>query len=127
MDRMSRTFISIETESGMRTDVVYAEKRACTRKGLHVNAIVQPDGAAPIPARTVDISTTGVCLLVSNSVALGAMSLINFEFMMDGQVHPIEAIGEATQSVVGSDGVRIGFHFKRLSMSSMIAISRYIG
>jgi hypothetical protein len=126
MDRSKRTFVSVQTPGGIRTAVAFSEQRKADRKALQVNASLQCDDGPVIGGRTVDISTHGICVHVRYSLSEGESWRIVFDLPHEGKVYPIEAVGCVAQRVVGADGIRIGFQFKRLSMASLIAISRYL-
>lgn len=123
----SRIFRSRETHKGIQTDIAYEEKRAASRRPLAVNARLHKEGEACLSARTVDLSSTGICLLVAQSLPFNEPWTIEFEMYVEGKPQAIQVLAEVQQMIVSSDGVRIGFQFKRLNMSSMIAISRYVG
>ncbi|MES2297786.1 MAG: PilZ domain-containing protein [Pseudomonadota bacterium] len=123
-----RIFRSTETSEGMRNDVQYSENenRGAVRKALQVSAMLQTEGGPAIGGKTVDISTSGICVLTNYSLATGESWLIEFDLQLDGKVYHFEAVGMVAQRVVASNGIRIGFQFKRVSMASLIAISRYM-
>ncbi|MCG2583253.1 PilZ domain-containing protein [Massilia sp. TS11] len=94
---------------------------------MAVNARLHREGGASLPARTLDVSSTGISLLVGQSLPFHEPWTISFDMFVEGQPHAVSLLAEVQQMIVGSDGVRIGFQFKRMSMASMIAISRYVG
>lgn len=126
MDSVARIFRSKITNAGMRTDVAYSEKRMSERKALLINATLHHLGLPSLPARTIDISTNGICLLAPKSLIPGDVWRICFDLSVGGCIQPIEALALVTQQVIGSEGVRIGFQFTRMNLTSMLAISRYV-
>ncbi len=127
MESGRTTFRTRQTAAGTVTQVVLSEQRTTERRALQVNArLLAQEGNIVIPARTVDISANGLSLLVDRSLKQGEVWEIAFDLPMDGKFHPIEAVAQVANGIVASNGVRIGFQFKRLNMASMIAITRFV-
>lgn len=126
MSRIRHTFRSTQTQQGMRTDIVYAEKRVALRKSLQVGVALNQDGAPAVRGRSLDISVSGMSVMLEQPIKPGQLWQIRFDLMVDGRIYRIEAVGEMVQRVIVSDGIRTGFHFKRLNMQSMILISRFV-
>lgn len=103
-----------------------AEQRQAPRKILRVKAMWVMDGAAPVVARTLDIGSTGVSLLLNESVPTGRRGKVTFEMYFDGTSHIVTAQASVIHCIFSSSGFKAGLQFSNLDMSTMTVISRFM-
>jgi hypothetical protein len=126
MEQLQSTFRTIETESGLRNAVAVEDQRATERRALQVSVRLLQEGFAPLTGRTVDVSGSGVSLMLDLALPRGQIWQLDFDIPYEGIIQRVNALGQVAHHVMSANGVRVGFQFKRLSMASMIAISRYV-
>ena len=126
MDRNHSTFRCTETESGVRVDVTFSEKRTDTRRAVHVGARMRHGDAAPITGRTVDICASGMAVLTQHEMVPGDVWEITFSLFHDGLEHQMVVLAEVMHNVHSADGIKVGFRFIRLGIASLITISKFM-
>lgn len=95
----------------MITDSVET-RRVVPRKPLRARAQVAAPGAAVQNGMTVDLSASGVSIMLAEQVANGALCTLRFEMPVAGKTHVVQATAIVVYCVcVGQKGFRIGFHF----------------
>ncbi len=104
----------------------FNEQRKSIRKVLKVKALVTVDGGAPFLARTLDLGGDGLCLVVPQRIAQGAMAEVRFELFHAGKATPISVKTRAQYAILSSDEYKVGFQFVNLELSSMASISRFL-
>jgi hypothetical protein len=105
---------------------VYNELRAAKRKALKVKALLAMDGEDMIVARTADVGSDGLCLMVGKSLKTGAVGMVRFELFQDGKVKSI-AVTAAVQYCILSNGeYKVGFRFVNLQLSAMASLAQYL-
>ena len=109
-------------------NVFNLNKRGAPRVPLNVPAQVFAQSLGQMNAKTVDISITGICILVSSTIELGQLCDISFDVPLNGisshikvKAHPVYCI----QS--GRDGYMVGMHFdENITGSSMENLNKLI-
>lgn len=96
-----------------------AETRSYPRKILRSNARVVLPGKSPMYARTVDVSLGGLCMMITEQIAVGQDCDIGFEAPLNGSVVRIFATGKVIYSILrGTDGFRTGVQFTKLDSAN---------
>jgi c-di-GMP-binding flagellar brake protein YcgR len=102
--------------------------RVDERKIIRCNAVVYLKNSRPLKARTVDISTSGMCIMTVENVAHNQMCGISFETPVNGTLVKVEAVAKVVYSIcVGRDGFRLGLQFSNLDANSQAALERILG
>ena len=87
-------------------------KRVNPRSRLRERAQVALPGAAVLGGTTIDISTSGVSIMVHEQIANGTECWVRFEIPDCGRKNIVQAQAKAIYSVcVGEQGFRVGFQF----------------
>ncbi len=84
------------------------------------------EGIAPQPARTLDVGSDGVCLVLANPLHPGTVATVRFEIFHDGKATPVTARSKVTYCILGHDGFKVGFQFVNLELSAMAALSKFL-
>lgn len=88
------------------------EARRAPRKNLRARAQVAAPAEPVQNGWTVDVSVSGVCIMLAEQVQNGAKCVIRFEVPVDTQKKIVQAAATAVYCVcVGRQGFRVGFHF----------------
>jgi hypothetical protein len=99
-------------------------RRTTPRKPLRARAQVAPPGSSVQSGMTVDVSASGVSLMLDEQIASGAVCSIRFEMPVAGKTHVVQATAIAVYSVcVGQKGFRVGFHFNKADPARMQLIN----
>ncbi len=78
--------------------------------------------------KTVDISFTGISVVVPDPIPAGSMCTIAFDVMIKGKTTPVALPAKVAYNVLmGSRGFRIGFQFARLSDSHIACLKELMG
>jgi hypothetical protein len=87
-------------------------RRVTPRKPLRARAQVAAPGAPVQSALTVDVSVSGVSLMLPEQLATGAACQIRFEIPVGGKTHVVQGSAKVVYCVcVGQKGFRAGFQF----------------
>lgn len=100
------------------------ETRIAPRKILRVRAKVMLNGGRPpVMGRTIDISTSGISVMLEDSLAAGESCVIAFEAPIRGTIRKVMASAKAVYSICGADGFRTGFQFVQLDAANTSIIN----
>lgn len=111
----------------INTSVNPKDARTEVRTLLRCNAQILFRDAPPMPARTVDISTKGICVIVPQDLARGQECGITFKTSIDGDQVEVNVVGKVVYSIcVGTQGFRIGYQFTNVEPASRHAIDQLI-
>jgi c-di-GMP-binding flagellar brake protein YcgR len=99
------------------------ENRVAPRKILRVRARVVVQGGATLNGKTVDISASGICILVEGPVPVGHTCMIIFDAMVKGAPKQVNATGKVVYSIFSRDGFRTGFQFNQLTPANTALIN----
>ena len=102
------------------------EQRQSDRKILKTKALVAADGADPVPARTVDISASGMSITLPGPMKVGDTGMIKFDLFYDGKVTPITARAKASYCIFSSGEFKVGLQFLNLDLSAMTVLAKYL-
>lgn len=102
------------------------EQRQAGRKVLKVKAVVAMEGSNPIPARTMDVAASGMCVALDQPLSVGQAGQIAFSMYFDGQAHMLNVRGRVSYCIFGGGEFKVGFQFTNLPMDAAGTISKYI-
>lgn len=102
------------------------ETKSIARKIVRTRAMLVLEGAAPMPARTVDISTAGATVTVGEQVKVGQRGHLSFELLLEGKPQLISARVSATHCIFSGDELKVGLHFLSPEPATVAAISRFM-
>ncbi|MDQ1920189.1 PilZ domain-containing protein [Massilia pseudoviolaceinigra] len=105
---------------------MFNEQRQSQRKVLKVRAHVVVDGFAPVAVRTVDISSSGMCIVSPDPIQEGANALLRFDLSVDGNVTAIEVRSRASYCILSHGDFKVGFNFLNLSLSGMTQLAKFM-
>ncbi|MDM5180585.1 PilZ domain-containing protein [Massilia sp. DJPM01] len=105
---------------------MFSEQRQSQRKILKVKAIVVVDGFSPVTVRTVDIGSSGMCVMSPDPVQVGAEALLRFDLVVDGSVTAIEVRSRASYCILSHGDFKVGFNFLNLSLSGMTQLVKFM-
>lgn len=74
--------------------------------------------------RTVDISTSGICLLLEGPLVAGESCVVAFEAPVNGTVRKVMVSAKAVYSIYSGEGFRIGFQFVQLDAANTSIINQ---
>lgn len=104
------------------------ETRIATRKVLRCRAkVLLNGGRPPLMGRTVDISLSGISLMLGESLPAGESCVVAFETPVNGNMKRVIASVKAVYSICGADGFRVGFQFVNLDMANTAIINSIAG
>jgi len=84
------------------------------------------DGAAPLPGRTLDISTTSISLTLGHKLAVGQTGQVSFELFLDGKAQILSCRSTVTYCIFSGDEFKLGFQFVNLDLAALTAISKFL-
>lgn len=99
------------------------EGRVASRKILKVRARVVLQSGGNFPGRTVDISISGICVMLESPVQPGQVCMILFENLVKGVLKQVSASGKVVYCICGKDGFRTGFQFNQLTPANTAVIN----
>jgi hypothetical protein len=104
------------------------ETRVAPRKVLRCRAKVMLDGGRPpMMGRTIDISISGICLMLESPLVAGESCVIAFEAPVNGTMRRIMVSAKTVYSIYSSDGFRIGLQFVQLDAANTSIINQIVG
>lgn len=110
----------------MAKHTVFNEQRTATRKIVKVKARLVIDGQAPVVARTVDVSSAGMCIQVAEPCRTGVSCQISFDLFYDGKSTPISARSKIAYCILSGNEFKVGLVFQNLDLSAMTALARFL-
>jgi hypothetical protein len=103
------------------------DTRIAPRKVLRCRAKVMLNGGRPpVMGRTVDISTSGISLMLDVSLPAGESCVISFEAPVNGTMRKLMVSAKAVYSICGADGFRIGMQFVQLDAANTSMINELV-
>jgi hypothetical protein len=101
------------------------ELRKTPRIIFHRPAILHFNPDQSRPARTVDISAEGLCIMADLSLVSGHACAVEFNAALNQEPLPLRLEGRVAYCVLaGPAGFRIGLHFPELDAASKKHIAR---
>ena len=103
-------------------------KRAAPRIPLHVPARLQVSGGSSVEARTVDVSTSGMCVMAPVALDSGQLCEVTFDVPLKGGHSSVTAVVQSVYSVhSGHEGYKIGMRFVENTVNATTAtLHQYI-
>jgi len=106
---------------------VGADARGEPRRAWPRRAVVLVEGQPRQPARTIDISISGLSLMTERPVPLNARCGICISFLRGEVLSQIEVAGNAVYSIlVGTKGYRTGIQFTQIDSATRALISQIV-
>lgn len=102
------------------------DQRQASRKILRAKAMVVLDGAAPTPARTLDICQSGLSLTMGHMVQAGSAGNVSFEMFIDGKPQIITCRAKVSYCIFSGDDVKVGFQFVNPDQVAIAAITKFM-
>ena len=102
------------------------DQRQGVRKILRVRAMMVIDGAAPVPARTFDLSLAGVSVTSGSKLEPGQVGQVVFEMLVDGKPQIITCRAKVSHCIFSGNEFKVGFVFLPLNADATAAITKYM-
>lgn len=103
------------------------DTRIAPRKVLRCRAKVMLNGGRPpMIGRTVDISISGICLMLEAPLTAGQSCVIAFEAPVNGTMRKVMVSAKAVYSICGNEGFRIGLQFVQLDAANTSIINQIV-
>ncbi|QPI49281.1 PilZ domain-containing protein [Massilia antarctica] len=93
---------------------------------MKVKAVVVVDGFAPVTVRTVDIGSSGICVMSPDPIQVGVDALLRFNLPVEGSVTAIEVRSRASYCILSHGDFKVGFNFLNLSLSGMTQLAKFM-
>lgn len=107
--------------------VISKDLRHEARKILHCAAKIVPNNATQIKARTIDISMSGISLMLDEPVAISQQCSISFEAPAGTKIVKIDVTAKSLYcTCVGTSGFRVGFQFDQKNEAAMKLIRQLL-
>lgn len=87
------------------------ELRLAARYPLHSKALIAFSDKTVLACRIVDVSTSGVCILLDRQINMNIPCYLRFSLKIAGQHHELTAPAKATYGTFATEGVRVGLQF----------------
>jgi hypothetical protein len=101
--------------------------RIAPRKVLRCRAKVMISGGRPpLNGRTVDISTSGICIMLEAPLQAGESCVISFEAPVKGTIRKVMVSANAVYSIYSGEAFRTGFQFVQLDAASTSIINELV-
>lgn len=97
-----------------------------TRKIFKVKAVIAASGAAPVVARTADISGAGMSVTVPDPLPVGFNARIAFDLLVDGKPTPISTGVRVTSCIFSSGDFKVALHFTGLEPAAASALNKFL-
>jgi len=99
------------------------DSRAEVRKTLRCSARIILNNAMQIKARTIDISMSGISLMLDEPIATSQQCSIAFEASAGGRLLKINVAAKSMYcTCVGTSGFRVGFQFDQKTEATVKTI-----
>lgn len=99
------------------------EARVAPRKVLKVRSRVIMQNGPTLQGKTLDISISGICVMVDGPIPAGHLCMIIFDTLIKGIPKQVSATAKAVYSICGKEGFRTGFQFSQLTPANATVIS----
>jgi c-di-GMP-binding flagellar brake protein YcgR len=101
------------------------ERRSGERAICRVNALLSLGSRPPIRARTLDLSSAGIGLLLPRALDIGTVGEVRFVICINGSLREVAGKVEVTNCVFLSHDVRVGCRFLQLDHASKKAMADF--
>jgi hypothetical protein len=105
---------------------VFNEQRTSPRKILKSRATVAFEGAAPLVARTIDVSVKGICLSYPQPMPQAQVCELDFDLFVEGKSTTIKTRSRLTYCIFSNGEYKIGFQFLNIDLASMTLLAKYM-
>lgn len=102
------------------------DRREQQRKVCRVSATVLVAELGHLPAKTIDLSTQGIALLLPVALPRGTVAEVGFKLYVSGALHQVKAGIEVTNCVFLSADVRVGCSFVSLDAAARRVLSDFM-
>ncbi|MGZ3159195.1 MAG: PilZ domain-containing protein [Burkholderiaceae bacterium] len=103
------------------------ETRVAPRKVLRCRAkVMLSGGRPPMMGRTVDISLSGICIMLEAPLPAGESCVIAFEASVNGTMRRVMASAKIVYSIFSGEGFRIGLQFVQLDAANTSIINEIV-
>ena len=102
------------------------DTRIAPRKVLRCRAKVVLQAGSALAGKTVDISASGICVMVDNPLQAGQICMIIFETPIKGVPKQVNVVAKVVYSILGTDGFRTGFQFSQLTPANTALINEIV-
>ena len=97
-------------------------KRAAPRIPLRVPALLLVSGASAVEVQTVDVSTSGICLMAPLALDGGQRCEVSFKVPLNGASSSVTVVAESVYSIhCGAEGFKIGMRFVQSAANASVA------
>lgn len=76
--------------------------------------------------RTVDISISGICIMLDAPLAAGESCVIAFEVPLNGTIRKLMVSAKSVYSIFGGEGFRTGLQFVQLDAANTSIINEIV-
>lgn len=116
-----------KTPFSTKTHMGRPEERAAVRKVLRTRVKVVVAGGPALLGKTLDISATGLGVIVEQPIGIGHNCMIGFETSVKGVMKQINAVAKVVYCICsGTEGFRIGFQFGELTAANTAVINELV-
>ena len=88
--------------------------------------MIAPQGGEALVARTVDISTHGMCISVADPLRIGLQAQLRFDLLMDGKPHTIHVNAKVTYCILSGSEFKVGFQFMQVELAVMTSLTKFL-
>lgn len=107
--------------------IVPKDSRGEVRKILRCSAKIVLNNATRIKGRTIDISMSGISLMLDEPIGIAQQCSISFEAPAGGRVVKVDVTAKSLYcTCVGTDGFRVGFQFDQRNEASVKTIRQLL-
>lgn len=105
---------------------MFIEQRLAPRRALKVKVLIAPEAVEPVIARTLDISSSGLCVNTMQPMPLADTAQLRFDLLVDGKANPIQVKCKVLYCVLSGSEYKVGFQFLNLNLTAMTTIAKYL-
>ena len=102
------------------------DQRKSPRKILRGKGMLILDGTPAIAARTLDISASGLSVMVVQPLQMGQLGRITFEMYIDSKSHIITARASIAYCMFSGNEFKVGLQFVALELPALTAVEKYM-
>ncbi|MES2208414.1 MAG: PilZ domain-containing protein [Pseudomonadota bacterium] len=105
----------------------YHDQRQQSRKIFRTVVTILVDRAHIYHAKSIDISQTGICLIVpGKNLIIGSTCHIMFDLVVQGKAHKIQVAVKVIYSICMDEGFKTGLQFIKIDAAADAAIQTFI-
>lgn len=103
-----------------------ADRRISERKPCRVSGLLKVNGYEPIRIKTVDMSTTGIAVLLPHALPARTVCEVSFHLHLDGLLRRFAAKVEISNSVFLCSDIRAGCRFLSLDDAAKKTLAAFM-